>query len=265
MANDDLINALSQTYASMHSAGDLRNKLAGDPSIPGPTPYDDAMSQARGLQSGMLHADPVEMAMGLVAPKIPFPARLSNPIRAYHGSPVAHEIESLDPSMSRTGFTSSGEVHFYRDPAGAEHFRDMSGWGQSAKPGAAGVIEADLHTDPGRLLDLSTLISKQHPEVQAAISRALAPYRTESSEAFANTNGQGLLKHFRRDLQADPAAALRAEGLHGFSYKDSPNGRDVLGIWSPEIIEILRKYGLMGPAALGAASAALPPDKAPQQ
>ncbi len=36
-------------------------------------------------------------------------------------------------------------------------------------------------------------------------------------------------------------------------------------VWSPEIIEILRKYGLMGPAALGAASAALPPDKAPQQ
>ncbi len=65
---DDLINALSRKYADMHSAGDLRNRLAGDPSIPPPTPYESAMERARGLQSGMLGADPVEMAMGLLGP-----------------------------------------------------------------------------------------------------------------------------------------------------------------------------------------------------
>ncbi len=64
----DLVNALAQTYAQTHTQGADRNGLAGDPSIPPPSPYENVMEQARSLHSNLTHADPVEMAMGLLGP-----------------------------------------------------------------------------------------------------------------------------------------------------------------------------------------------------
>ncbi len=68
MADDDFANRLAQTYADMHSAGDLRNRLAGDPSIPPPTPYRDAIDSALSLNRDIPHFDPIQAAMGLLGP-----------------------------------------------------------------------------------------------------------------------------------------------------------------------------------------------------
>ncbi len=76
MADDDFANALARKYADMHSAGDLRNGLAGDPSIPPPTPYEGAMEQARGLQRHIPDFDPVEVALAMATgPRVRLPAR----------------------------------------------------------------------------------------------------------------------------------------------------------------------------------------------
>jgi hypothetical protein len=181
------------------------------------------------------------------------PVRIPNPIKAYHGSP--HDFDKFDMSKSRTSLTPSGEIHFHDSPDVAEGFRAMSGWGDKPLAGKRGaVFETNLHAPRDELLNLDAALSDQGPAIQEAVRRIVGSGAT-LDEAMANASGAGLMKFIQREKAADPAVVLRGEGVHGFQYSDPHNSANAYGIWSPEIIEILRKYGLVGSAGVGASLA----------
>ncbi len=298
-------------------------------------PYEAAMQQARGLQAGAMHADPVELAMGLLGPKVPFPARISNPIRAYHGSP--HDFDKFDLAKIGTGegaqaygrglyFAENQDVaKAYREalaPMGQDRLRiggnamdiedplhhlaatlhETGGdraWAlrtlkdthypdspranaaiQNAirhlegselphlppiteMPAQGRMYEVALHATPEQFLDWDKPLSGQ----SEAIKRGLEPFR-----AAVERDWQGQVVAGTNNLQSGHALSesLREAGIPGIRYLDQGsrgNGQGTSNyvVWTPEIIEILRKYGILGPAALGAASNALTPDKALQQ
>ncbi len=384
MADDDFANRLAQTYADMHSAGDLRNKLAGDPSIPPPTPYENVMEQARGLHSNLTHADPVEMAMGLLGPRV----RIPNPMKPlYHGSPAdfapepGHPLGRFDMSKIGTGEGAQAYGHglyFAEHPTVAEGYKerlsqplyrgldftithepnprgDWSALGV-AKDGTAIVgnrfatekeatewanaqragdnkgkmYEVALHATPEQFLDWDKPLAGQSEAVRGAIEplrqkvwqdwqaanptlhepthigQVLAERGPEAAGALSELGIPGIkyldqgsrtpkvlyagqpeapkgdlaawLAMDRLNVYRTPEEAIKqllangrpeykeaADLIRNGTVKQHQEGTSNYVVWSPEIIEILRKYGLMGPAALGAASAALPPDKAPQQ
>ncbi len=114
---DDFANALAREYARMHSAGDLRNRLAGDPSIPPPTPYQDALASAGSLHRHILDADPVEMAMGLLGPnaRVPGAASLVRRLAELPKPPMRDALAS-DFSLRESAPSRSGNVYWDVEP-----------------------------------------------------------------------------------------------------------------------------------------------------
>ncbi len=310
--DDSLVNSLAQPEQPQRPPIYWHNQLSGA------TAYDEAMRQARGLQAGMTKADPIEMAMGLIGPRV----KLPNPIKAYHGSP--HDFDKFDLSKIGTGegaqayghglyfAENEGVAKSYKGDPGVKLVRALNPFAEVEQK-LGHMYEVALHAKPEQFIDAIAPTSRLPDNAQLA----LKPYRDAADQHLRAVNPSlspdwafTSISHIGDDLKPGTSARmvddLRKQGIHGARYLDqgsrqaqpwivrhpsggigdfpteqaarayvaknpeytliSPEAQRTNNyvVWTPEIIEILRKYGIAGPAALGAANAMSQEDK-PQQ
>ncbi len=130
------------------------------------------------------------------------------------------------------------------------------------------MYEVALHARPEEFLDTKVPFDKQTAEVQAA----LRPYREAVAEDWkvnptlqppSTFSGISAAASDIMPKAAEKIAqSMREMGIHGVRYPDAFSRPDKtiekthnFVVWSPEIIEILRKYGIAGPALMGPAIA----------
>lgn len=150
-------------------------------------------------------------------------------------------------------------------------------------PSSGKMYEVALHAAPEQFLDWDKPLSGQSPIARDALVAAYRDAAERSgykvsllehvpvSEHVQSLNNAmalaaqkpaegraDMFSYYNRqnDGQAAVSDAFRGGGLHGTRYKDqgsrnSEGGTSNYSVWSSEIIEILRKYGLAGPAVVG--------------
>jgi hypothetical protein len=127
-------------------------------------------------------------------------------------------------------------------------------WAQSQRPSGK-MYEVSLHARPEQFLDWDKPLSGQ-PE---AIRQALEPHRAATAKDWEVNPTLGSPTHTGQVVAGVPdkqalADSLREAGIPGIRYLDqgsrgAGSGTSNYVVWTPEIIEILRKYGLLAPVA----------------
>lgn len=163
-------------------------------------------------------------------------------IRAYHGSP--HDFDKFDLAKIRTGngYSAFGEGV------------NLSTTEKGARPYGKNMYEVQVNAPPETFLDWDAEMSQQSAQVQAAMKSLLKDRYT------ADMTGQGAA------VRSGPFAELRDRlsgvGVSGVTH-DMLGGRGHV-VFDDSQIEILRKYGLLPPAVLGAGSMMGDPAGQPQ-
>jgi hypothetical protein len=151
-----------------------------------------------------------------------------------------------------------------KNSIGYNNFRDKAlGAVQSAEYDALMAQRANLRTSPERLLDWDKPLSQQPATVREAMSNipGVGKVRADSGDA-AYASLQNILRLQGRGSAPEASAALRNAGLDGIQYLDAGSraagdGTRNYVMFDDSLIEILRRYGLMGlSTALGAAGSA---------
>jgi len=125
---------------------------------------------------------------------------------------------------------------------------------QFTKPGVLGnMYEVNLRTSPERLLDWDAPLSKQPAAVREALAKV--PWAEDYIKSERLTGGQIAPK------TPEGAAQLREAGLDGIRYLDGGSraageGSRNYVMFDDKLIDILRRYGLLGMVGGGAAAAA---------
>jgi hypothetical protein len=151
--------------------------------------------------------------------------------------------------------------------------------GNFSAPKTGRMYEVALHATPDSFLDWDKPLSGQSPQVRATLDKLgveQAPHLNESYlsvvHSLAPKMGVGEVPF--EQVRSRISDALAKEGVPGIRYLDQGSRLSKVGgqplavpkgrfenpthnfvVWNPEIIEILRKYGIVGPAALGLANA----------
>jgi hypothetical protein len=132
------------------------------------------------------------------------------------------------------------------------------------------MYEVAIHADPERFLDWDKPLTRQARPVARALDDIGIPAGDSGEQiyrALATRNAP-----VRPDgtplpnIGVDPAgasAALREAGVPGIKYLDggsrtAGDGSRNFVTFDDKLVEILRKYGILGPAALGAGAMAMP-------
>ena len=121
------------------------------------------------------------------------------------------------------------------------------------------MYEVNIHADPDRLLDWDVRGPKQSPEVQGAIRDIAAKYRLADPVESGRSPASLLSDLSHRDVTGSPAAAAAAlsdRGIPGIKYLDQASrvaGKPPRNfvVFDPEIIEIVKKYGIVAALAGG--------------
>ena len=193
--------------------------------------------------------------------------RIPNPIRAYHGSP--HRFEGpfrLDRIGTGEGTMQEGYgLNFAGWEREARFYRDTYGWG----PNFANEL-ADMRSrvanlterwgrEPGNRQLLGRMLADAERDLRFTLQHGGSGHMYEVDLHL--TPEQILAPGRRAPRTLEEASRLSDEGIHGLAYRSRmenlPPGADRYNyvVWSPEVIEILRRYGLLGPT-VGAAGAA---------
>jgi hypothetical protein len=149
--------------------------------------------------------------------------------------------------------------------------RDWKTSGIVPQVGPAGsMYQVGINADPAHFLDWDAPLSEQHPKVQAALNPILDPMAKAYGSGPLTTQTVGdTFKRLEGKLGApEMAQQLSDAGVPGIKYLDAGSrgtgdGTRNYVVFSPENIDILKRYGL--PAALGTgalAGAAATPDQA---
>jgi hypothetical protein len=135
------------------------------------------------------------------------------------------------------------------------------------------MYEVRLNTTPDRLLDWDAPISQQSPEIQPVLRQMLESARKSFSGIDASGNpiaGQvhHLYQQHRGGHSDFVAEKLREAGIPGIQYLDAGSraagdGTRNYVMFDDKLIDILRRYGLAGMLAGGAASQAQAGEPAP--
>jgi hypothetical protein len=118
------------------------------------------------------------------------------------------------------------------------------------------MYEANLHARPEQFLDWDRRLADQSEAIRDALRRSghdVLPHETGESAYHAIAN------RLLGGNQEQASAALGRFGIPGIRYLDAGSrgvreGTHNYVVWSPEIIEMLRRYGFVGPvggASLG--------------
>lgn len=196
-----------------------------------------------GMTGGIAGTGPGGVALG------------AGPIRAYHGSP--YDIQRFDLSKIGTGqgmATHGRGINLSENEAIARAYRDQL----ARERGVPGhMYEVGVHVDPEQLIQWEKPLSEQPMQVQ----RMLAEHGVDP--AFIRS-GEDAYRQLSYVLPGGGAtSALREAGVPGVRYLDEGtrgvgSGSPNLTMFDDSLVEILRKYGLLGPVAGGVAASALP-------
>ncbi len=126
------------------------------------------------------------------------------------------------------------------------------------------MYEVNLHARPEQFLDWDKPLSGQSGAVKDALDRVggirEAPNVPESYLSIVNSlaDTHGLGKAPFEEVRAAISKTLADEGIPGIRYLDQGSrgtgqGTHNYSVWTPEIIEILRKYGIAAPALMAPA------------
>jgi len=192
--------------------------------------------------------DQVSLAMNLLGG----PGRVPG-IRAFHGSP--HKFDRFDLSKIGTGEGAQAYGHglYFAEKEGvAKAYRDQLA---ANKPGH--MYEVNIRANPERFLDWDAPTLRQSPSVQSAIDQV-----TGIGGAIRGMSGEQVVRTFGgKDLPAF-SQTLREAGIPGIKYLDQGSrsageGSRNYVVFDDSIIDILKRYGLMGSAAAGPIAQAL--------
>jgi hypothetical protein len=136
---------------------------------------------------------------------------------------------------------------------------------------AGHMYEVEVNADPAHFLDWDKPLSEQHPVVRGAVnsiadnSVALSQRLVEAARNNIPLTGNDVVSTLARSGDfGDPriAQALQNAGIPGIRYLDQGSrgageGSRNTVVFSPEIMNIIRKYGIAGLMAGGAGAAGL--------
>lgn len=161
-----------------------------------------------------------------------------------YGMTKPHLIEELE-NMA---------VYSPHDPAKQKFYRDTieairSGAVDKYKPPGK-MYEVDINARPEQFLDWDKPLSQQ-PHVQSAFNN-LGVTPGPRWELLPNSS---LMSGASRLSPEEASAALQKQGIPGIKYLDQGSrgagqGTSNYVVFDPSIIEILRKYGILGPVAV---------------
>jgi hypothetical protein len=195
-------------------------------------------------------------------------------IKAYHGSP--HSFERFDPSKIGTGEGAQAYGHglyFAEQEATAKAYRDALAYKNQrpvvtkdptfgdvtileqdpTRPGK--MYEVDINAVPEHFLDWDKPLSQQHPHVQEALGKIGS---AQKNRPLSDTDlGKDLYYKQTQGLFNESASQrLREAGIPGIRYLDQGSRAAGKGsrnyvVFDPNLIDIKRKFGLLGAPAAG--------------
>lgn len=204
--------------------------LSGVP-VPTATGAARAMGDSRASRLG----EAVAMLAG-----VPVAGVAKKGIRAFHGSP--HDFDKFSLSQIGTGEgaqTYGHGLYFAENEGVARAYREKL----KTAPGGR-MYEVNINADPEMLLDWDVPLSEQGEGVRKAMEQA---YRDQG-------NNPGL-----EQFGAEATRRMRQAGIPGIKYLDKGSraageGSRNYVIFDADLVEIMRKYGLLPPLAAGLAN-----------
>lgn len=181
--------------------------------------------------------------------------------RAMQGSSSAEEAaKSLDYNLSVHKAANGGQINPEFQAQVDEARRIIM------QPNARGrMYEVQVNADPAHFLDWDKPISQQSQATQDRLSTLMQAHKVPRvNNAGGETTGGQLYNHLYDRFGGDAAAVaqeLHGEGIPGIRYLDAGSrgageGTHNHVIFDANTIEILRKYGIAGLIAGGAAAGA---------
>jgi hypothetical protein len=189
-------------------------------------------------------------------------------IKAYHGSP--HSFERFDPSKIGTGEGAQAYGHglyFAENPQVAEEYKraitqaqlekfhdDLLKYGTAQKPAQSKghMYEVDINAAPEHLLDWDATLGSQPKAVREAFAKQLEQFGPDAKMQAQMMIAASRHPHGLRGVTQD----LAAQGVPGIKYLDQGSrgageGSRNYVVFDPNLIDITRKYGLLGAPAVG--------------
>lgn len=185
-------------------------------------------------------------------------------IRAYHGSPHDFDKFSLDAMGTGHGNQAFGSGLYFSENEGiAKTYRDRVSNGRPIK---GHMYEVNINASPDDFLDWDKPMAQQRDHLKDAFYSVMPPHESPNS-AYGHVLPRAVMDDVSQAMGLHPASAeaktgpprvLSEKGIAGISYLDKGKAggepsRNYVA-FDASLIEILRKYGLLPPAALGAAA-----------
>lgn len=158
----------------------------------------------------------------------------------------------------------SGGMFRRGDEGSAQAYREAqdllrSGW----EPPPGRMYEVNLHARPEQFLDWDRPLSGQNEVVREFIQRRYPRLEESIRSGIADSHAHVIVGE-----TGERARALSEAGIPGIRYLDQGSRNTGQGtsnyvVFNPEIIEILRKYGIIAPPVGAAAAAGLGEPTAP--
>jgi hypothetical protein len=202
---------------------------------------------------------------------------------AYHGSPhkfpptARNPLGEFDPAKIGTGEGAQaygvGAAYLAeREGIAREGYRDKLSKGPVTDPASGRVYQSNdpyyedavkmfgspghmyevrVHADPEKFLHWDKPLSEQHPDVQKFFrDQGFSDLRMRNPGSTAY-GALSLDKNMKMTRAADVSAALQKAGIPGIRYLDQGSrsageGSHNAVVFSPEVMEIIRRYGIAG-------------------
>lgn len=181
------------------------------------------------------------------------------------GKSLALEILNRADNVFQAKTKINDYAPFDRDYRAARDWMDANADKITSGTRGGHMYEVAVHADPEHFLHWDKPLSEQSQKVQDALAK-IDPdfYHPKSNEYDAAEHGQTIYQRLHND-PAKAAALLQQAGIPGIRYLDAGSrsageGSHNLVVFSPETLEIIRRYGLAGLLGGGAAAAASEPN-----
>jgi hypothetical protein len=182
------------------------------------------------------------------------------------------------PQLVRGQWSIDDAIAAARDMGRDSHAATLQEMKAAGVKPAGRVYEVGIHADPARFLDWDKPLGAQPAGANLAkLDLGYEPASIVQDAIKQTPYGQALPgSTVYRALgmeTGDPALSsqlLREAGIPGIQYLDQGSRGAGAGslnrvVFDDKLVEILRKYGLLGPVAGGAAASALPSQSTPEQ
>jgi len=180
-------------------------------------------------------------------------------IRAYHGSPHSFDRFSMDAIGTGEGAQDLGQgMHFYDEEVPAMLYRnpgarhgDIQAMQRYNEMGDGSVYEVNINARPDQFLDVASPAADL-PQGSRMAARRDAKIAAESDPEYRKV----MQEHMRVSNVMDGAEKdMLADGFVGFKRKRF-GGETEMSVFDENLIEIVKKYGIAGAAAMLGVSAA---------